>query len=287
MDNFSFAGFADEAEKSLDGQIETLRKAGWSAIELRLIDGKNIVDQSDEEWASTRDQLAEAGIEIVGFGGQIGNWARPITHDFQVDRDELQRVAPRMREVGCQFLRVMSYPQPAENPIERSEWKAEVIRRLGELAKIAEDEGVILDHENCSGYGETAEGFLELAESIDSPAFKLVMDTGNNSLHANDVMATWAYYEACREHVVHVHIKSAKPNPKGGDHITCFPSEDPVQERILRDLAASGYRGWLSIEPHIMAAIHEGKDVEDSTEAVRVWVEYAAELEAMARRAAG
>ena len=107
---FHYTGFADEAEKSLEGQISTIKEVGWSAIELRLIGGTNVVDLSDEEWEKTRDRLGEENIEIVGFGGQIGNWARPISNDFQVDIDELKRVAPRMREVGTKFLRIMSYP---------------------------------------------------------------------------------------------------------------------------------------------------------------------------------
>ena len=63
---FRFTGFADEAEKSLDGQISTLKESGWSAIELRLLDGKNVCDQSDDEWAATWDRLQADGIEVVG-----------------------------------------------------------------------------------------------------------------------------------------------------------------------------------------------------------------------------
>ena len=47
---FKFTGFPDEAEKSLADQISTLKEVGWSAIELRLIDGGNVCDQTDEEW---------------------------------------------------------------------------------------------------------------------------------------------------------------------------------------------------------------------------------------------
>ena len=56
---FQFTGFADEAEKSLEGQIATLKDTGWSAIELRLLGGKNVCDLTDDEWAHTRDRLAE------------------------------------------------------------------------------------------------------------------------------------------------------------------------------------------------------------------------------------
>ena len=122
--SFSYTGFADEAEKSLDGQISTLQEAGWSAIELRLLDGGNVCDQTEEEWKATFERLQSENIQIVGFGGQIGNWARPITSDLQMDLDELRRVAPRMREAGTRFLRIMSYPNPEENPLSNDEWKA-------------------------------------------------------------------------------------------------------------------------------------------------------------------
>ena len=278
---FQFTGFADEAEKTLDAQISTLKEVGWSSIELRLLDGKNVCDQTDDEWAQTWEHLQREGILVAGFGGQIGNWARPITSDFQLDVDELRRVAPRMREANTKFLRIMSYPNADENPLSRDEWKAETVRRIKELSTIAEGEGVILGHENCSGYGADAAGFLELVDAVDSPAFRLIFDTGNNSLHDNDCEVTWEYYVACRDQIDHVHIKCAKPGPDGGDHVACHVDEDPVQRRILEDLERTGYDGWLSIEPHMKAAIHAGQDVDDTGEAREVWVEYAKRLETL------
>lgn len=278
---FRFTGFTDEAERSLDGQISTLREVGWSAIELRLIDGKNICDFTDEDWKRTWDRLQKEQIQVVGFGGQIGNWARPIDSDFSLDIDELKRVAPRMRQAGTKFLRIMSYPNSESNPLSRSEWRIEAVRRLKELAKIAEGEGIILGHENCSGYGETPEGYLDLVEAVNSPALQLIFDTGNNSLHDNNTEVTWDYYQKCREQITHVHIKCAKPGENGDDFVTCYVDEDPVQERILKDLEATGYDGWLSIEPHIKAAIHAGQDVDDSGEGRVVWVNFAKGLEGL------
>ena len=278
---FKFTGFADEAERTLDGQISTLREVGWNAIELRLIDGKNICDLSNTEWKQTWERLQSESISIAGFGGQIANWARPITSDFQVDLDELRRVAPRMREAGTKFLRIMSYPNPEPNALSREDWKAETVRRLKELARIADDEGVILGHENCNGYGETASGYLELVEAVDHPALQLIFDTGNNSLHDNDTEVTWNYYQRCRDQIAHVHIKCAKPGENGGDYVACHVDEDPVQKRILEDLSATSYDGWLSIEPHIKAAIHAGQDIDESGEGRRVWVDFAQRLERM------
>jgi len=110
---------------------------------------------------------------------------------------------------------------------------------------------------------------------------QLIFDTGNNSLHANDTEVTWDYYQRCRDHITHVHIKCAKPGESGGDYVTCHVDEDPVQKRILEDLAATGYDGWLSIEPHLKAAIHAGQDIDESGDGRRVWVEFAKRLESM------
>ncbi len=276
---FRYAGFADEASKSLSGQIAATKQAGWSAIELRLVDGKNVCDLDDAEWASAWGRLQDAGIGVAGFGGQIANWARPITNDFEKDLAELRRAAPHMRDAGVNLIRIMSYPNPQDNPWPKDKWKAEVIRRLRELATIAEGEGVILGHENCSGYGGIGpDEYLELATAIDSPAFKLIFDTGNNSAHDGDTEATWRYFEACRDHIVHVHIKSYRPNAEG-KLATCYPDEDPVQRRILTALKATGYDGWISIEPHLAAAIHAGKDVTDEQKNTAIYVEYAKRLE--------
>jgi sugar phosphate isomerase/epimerase len=276
---FQFTGFTDEAEKSLPDQIATLHEVGWSAIELRLIDGKNVCDQTEEEWKESFDLLQSERISIVGFGGQIGNWARAIHTDFQLDLDELKRVAPRMRAADCKFIRIMSYPNSEDHPLSQSDWKREAVRRIKELSIIAEGEGVILGHENCAGYGETAAGFLELVEAVDSPAFKLIFDSGNNTLHDNNTAVTWEYYHACREQIAHVHIKAGKPGPDGVEYVACHVDEDPVQEQILKDLQATGYDSWLSIEPHIKAAVHTGQDIDESGDARKVWVDYARRLE--------
>lgn len=278
---FRYTGFADEAGKPLDVQIATVKEAGWSSIELRQIGSGHVCDLSDDEWARVWDRLQAEGISVAGFGGQVANWARPISGDFQRDMDELVRVAPRMKQAGTSLLRIMSYPNDSENPWSEEDWKAEVFKRLRNLAAVAEDNGVILGHENCNGYGSLGpDQYLEMKEAVDSPALKVIFDTGNNSLHDNDLGATWRYYEACKPDIVHVHIKSAHAGPEG-KVVTCFPDEDPTQKRVLQDLKDGGYCGWMSIEPHLAAAIHEGKSADDSDAPKLVWLEYARRLEAL------
>ncbi|MDA0322280.1 MAG: sugar phosphate isomerase/epimerase [Verrucomicrobia bacterium] len=281
---FQFTGFSDEASQDLGDQINVLKTVGWTGIELRGVNGTNVCDLSVEDWQRTLDRLRESKIDVVGFGGQIANWARPIDGDFQKDIDELQRCAPRMLDAGTNLIRIMSYPNSSDSPLAREDWRAETIKRLSELAKMAEDLGVVLGHENCSGYGGIGPNeYLDLVASIDSPAFKLIFDTGNNSLHDNDINATWTYYEACRDEIIHVHIKSAKPGDDG-KLIASYPDEDPNQARILADLAERGYNGWISIEPHLAAQVHLGETAAGDA-ATNIWVEYANRIEMLAAEA--
>src|SRR5579862_3080110 len=279
---FRFTGFADEAGKSLKEQIDATKRAGWSSIEVRAIDGTFVTDMSDAAFGAALDTLQSSGIQIAGLGAQLANWSRPITTDFQLDVEEMKRAIPRLHQCGAKIVRCMSYPH---KDLERDAYKKEVFRRLKVLAKMAEDGGVILAHENCSGFGgEGPDQSLEMVAAVNSPAFKLIFDSGNNALHDNDQSATWTFYNKVKEHVVHVHLKAAKPGPDG-KLVTCYPDEDPTQLKVIADLKKRGYDGWLSIEPHMAAAIHADKQVTDASAAADIYVEYARRTEALVAKA--
>jgi sugar phosphate isomerase/epimerase len=276
---FQFSGFADEAGKTLQEQIAATKTLGWSAIDVRLVEGTNFCDLSEDKFLAAWDTLQAAGLKIVSYGSQIANWARPIGTDFEKDLSELKRNLPRMQKTGTKFIRCMSYPNEKEKPLTESAWKQEVFKRLKELAKVAAGGGVMLVHENCNGYGGLGpKQTLEMLDAIGSPSsFKLVFDTGNNSLHDNNCEVTWNFYREVREHVVQVHVKAGKAGPEG-KHVTCYPDEDPVQSRIFADLKARNWSGYLSIEPHMAAAVHAGKDVADPKMAANIFVEYGRRL---------
>lgn len=270
-----YAGIADEAGEDLDTQIRAHRELGWSHIEPRNIGNCCITDLSDEEFEVVHGKLSDAGIQCVGFASQIANWARPIDGDFQVDVNELHRAIPRMQKTGAKFIRCMSYPNSKENPLSENQWRDAVIQRFQNLAKIAADGGVILVHENCHGWAsQTPAHALEFVQRVDSPALKLVFDTGNEREHD-----TVAYYHAVKEHVVHVHVKDWKQFADGNVS-ECYPGEgDSGAGEILEDLVKTGYDACLSIEPHMVAVIHLGKSANADPEAAyNIYVEYGCRL---------
>ena len=275
----TFSGFADEAGKSVEEQIRATLEAGWNAIEVRNANGVNFTDMADDVFDRNLAKMGEAGVRIVGFGSQIANWGRPIDTDFQIDVDELQRAAPRMHRAGAKIIRIMSYPNRKGQPLPETDWKQEVFRRLRALAKIAENEGVILGHENCDGYaGLGPSQTLEMLEAVDSPALKLIFDTGNPLFHERDPLG---FYEQVKDAVMHVHVKNGKPDDKG-EMVACYPDEGNDNNRkVFADLKGRGYDGCISIEPHMAAAVHLAKDVEDPEMARKIYVEYARRTQAL------
>jgi sugar phosphate isomerase/epimerase len=281
-------GFADEAGGSLEAQIRAHQSLGWDTIEMRNVNGKNFTELNDDDYKKCRDQLAAAKMGVSCFGSAIANWARKITNPLQQDVDDLRRAAPRMRELGTKFIRIMSYPN---DNLPEKDWFNEVVRRLKELTKIAENEGVVLAHENCSGYGGTSPNAMrELLAEISSPAFGVAFDTGNPPSH--DVGhcvegRTWEYYQIAKPFIVHVHVKDAKPGADGKPAF-CFPGEGVGDvRRVLADLAKDGYNGFVSIEPHIKAVIHLNQKIQTESDAFNTYIEYGRRAEKIVKDVSG
>lgn len=276
-----FSGIADEASRDLDGQIRAQQELGWKHVEIRNIEGTNLTDISDADFENVRARLEEADMQVSCFASQLANWARPISGDFEVDRQELERAIPRMQALGTPFIRCMSYPN-ADPEWEEERWKDEVFRRLSKLAEMAKAGNVTLVHENCNGYGGLGPAqTLELLEAVGSEHLRLVYDTGNPAQYEQDA---WDYYEKVREHVVYVHVKDYHQPQFKGDERACFPGEGSCHvKRILGDLIGSGYAGGISIEPHIASVVHQAKDIEDPEMAYNTYVEYGRKLEALVK----
>lgn len=270
-----FSGIADEAGDEIEAQIKAHQELGWKHIELRNVSGVSATDLCERTFEEMIEKVSEAGLGVSCFASQLCNWGRPISKHPDIDRHELARAIPRMQRVGCQFIRTMSYPN-AGWPEE--EWREEVIARLKVLARMAQDGGVTLVHENCDGWGGLgADQTLELLEQVGSPGLKLVWDTGNPVAHDQDA---WQYYSAVREYVVYVHIKDGVH--KDGSMTYTYPGEgDGRVKDVLKDLLGAGYAGGVSIEPHLAAVVHEGKAASQAEGAYERYVEYGRRLMAL------
>jgi sugar phosphate isomerase/epimerase len=274
----TITGIADEASPTLDGQLDAHAELGWNTVELRSIDGVNVGQLDDTAFERARATLERRGFRVTCFASAIANWSRKITGDFAIDTDDLRRSAPRMRKLGVRFIRIMSWPNDG---LAEREWRGEVFRRMKELVRIAEDSGVVLAHENCSGWGgESPENLAALVGDMGSPALKVVFDTGNPVAHGGPRDIAWTFYKAARPFIEYFHIKDCVPGEKAETYT--FPGEGHGMVReIITDLLATGYAGAFSIEPHIASQIHTGKGPNAGLDARAVYLEYGRRAKAL------
>lgn len=248
---FVFAGIGDEAAPDLAGQIAAVAELGWNRLELRTIGGVPIAQLDDATFRRAAERLRAAGVAVVCIAAKIGDWSRPATGDFDHDLAELRVLADRCAALNTRLVRVMSYPS---GDLCEPEWGRRARTRLRELARCAEDAGVLLVHENCAGWaGDRADRMLDLLAAVDSPALRLLFDTGNGVAHG---YPSEPMLRAVIEYVAHVHVKDAVIGPDGTvDYVPPGEGTAGVAE-CLRMLLAHGYDGVLSIEPHLHLRPH-------------------------------
>ena len=257
------SGFTDEVSDDLEVQIRALKELGWRHIDLRTVNGKNVSSLSAEEFDNVHRQLEENGIKIACFGSTVANWGREVNRDLEQDLNELRTSISHMQKAGVRYLRIMSYkvdePEPLGSPMEK-----DVIAGISKIVEIAEDNGVVCLHENCLTWGgQSAEHSLRLLEAVDSPALRLVFDTGN-PVSMKDVSGSdphyfqdsFLFFEQVKEFVDYLHIKDAVVENDGPRYV--FPGEGGGRVKEILKSAAEERPGLpISIEPHVAVVFHD------------------------------
>jgi sugar phosphate isomerase/epimerase len=278
-------GFADEAAKDIDGQIRATKELGWQNIEARNIDGKNLHDLSDAEFEVVYAKLQNAGIRINCFGSAIANWSKHIDQPFDSSLAEARRAIPRMKRLGSEMIRIMSFAVLKDRAPD-DQMEEERFRRLRELHAMFTGEGLMPVHENCMNYGGMGWTYtLRLIDNV--PGLKLVFDTGNPVTSEDRTkpfpyprQSAWEFYRHVREHVAYVHIKDAVWDASQMKTTFTFPGEGQGDvPKIVADLVRNGYRGGISIEPHLAVVFHDDSVKAPADIMYRNYVEYGRRME--------
>ncbi len=275
------SGFTDEAGQDLTSQIKATHELGWKHLSARGVNGKNLHDLPDAEFESVAEQLDAASIQVVEFGSLIGSWSKPIDSDFDLTIAEINRAIPRMQRLGTKMIRIMSYGQ---KPWGEDQQEGERFRRIREIVARFAEAGLSAIHENCMNWGGfSSEHTLRLIDEV--PGLKLIFDTGNPVFQRDRSKPEpypWQdpleFYNAVKEHVVHVHIKDCLKPVDGNDEPEQYTLPGDGQARlpkILSALHADGYDGAFAIEPHVATVFHSS-DTSSTDEELcyRSYVEY-------------
>ncbi len=229
--------------------------------------------------------LEDAGVGVYCFGSTIMNWSKTVADSFEPTLAEVKRAIPRMQRLGTKYVRIMSF-KPGD---EDYRIPAEVFRRVKDVTNRFLDAGLQPVHENCMNYGGMSwHHALELLDRC--PGLKWVFDTANPIFNPDRSKAkpwpkqdAWEFWEHVRDHVVHIHIKDATWNPAKNDADYNWPGEGQGKVReILADALYRGYKGAVSIEPHMILVFHDSQSTGANAEAMsKNFVEYGKRLEAL------
>ena len=240
------AAFADEISADLDEQIRVCRENGVSRFELRGVNGQNVMDFSPELRREIRSKLADAGMGVVSVGSPIGKVK--ISEPWPVHFERFKRAVEIAEFFSAPFLRVFSYYPPEKGQSMKPN-REEVLRRFSAKVEFMRGHPVVLVHENEADiYGEGGDACLDLMRSIDSPSLRCAFDFANFVIAGERPIDNWA---KLKPYTVHIHVKDARLKDKT---IVAAGEGDGDIGPILKDAYQSGYRGYLSLEPHLSAA---------------------------------
>ena len=123
------AAITDEFSPTLAAALPVMKEIGMSAAELRVVDGKNIMDLSTDELKRTRDVLGEAGLPVISIASPLLKCVLPnapelderFQHDVFASKHTFED-QPRLTEqavqiakfFGARIVRVFSYWRTVE-----------------------------------------------------------------------------------------------------------------------------------------------------------------------------
>jgi sugar phosphate isomerase/epimerase len=243
MSSFILSAFADEIDPSLDVQINVLKQYDIRYIEMRGVNGRNITQHTISEVKEIRKKLDDNGFGISAVGSPIGKIG--IKDDFIPHLDLFKHTLEIASVLGTKYIRMFSFYIPkGDDP---GKYKDEVISRWDSFVKAASTSGIMLLHENEKDiYGDTPLRCLDLMEAFDGETVRSIFDPAN--FIQCDVQTYPYAYELLKDHIEYMHIKDALFSDHG-----VVPSGygDGKIPEILKKLYDRGFRGFLSLEPHL------------------------------------
>jgi sugar phosphate isomerase/epimerase len=244
------SGFADEISPDPRAQLATLAAESITHLELRSAWSVNVADLTAGQLAAFRAAADGAGVRVSAIGSPIGKI--PVGAPLGPELDRMRRVADAAAGLGTSIVRVFSFYIPAGEPAQR--YRGQVVDRMGALARIAGERGLMLAHENEKEiYGDVPDRCADLITTVGSPALRATFDAAN--FVQCGVRPFTDAYALIRPHLVYLQVKDALAAT--GEVVPAGQGDGQLRETLaaLRD---SGFAGFMSLEPHLAQAGRHG-----------------------------
>lgn len=246
--------YPDDFEKSLDWIVEQ----GLSHIEVRVVDGVNVSNMSDEQVAAVRAKIDARGLSVTAIASPLYKCALDPTRkvasgdvfgqaeeSVEAHHEKLKRVIAIAKMLGAGNIRIFSFWRE----VEPERYFDEIVGHLKQAATVAEQEGVMLLQENePSCNGGFAEEVGHIVRGVNSPAMKALWDPGNEAYGGRPAFPEG--YGFIKDVLAHVHIKDAYVLPDGSSRCVPVGSGNVPFIAQLKALQEDGYEGLYTIETH-------------------------------------
>lgn len=245
---FTLSAFADEIDPNPQTQIDVLEQCGVRHIELRSILKTNVLDLTDLQVTELKSLLDAKGFRLSAIGSPIGKIK--ISDPFPPHLKRFQRALELCKVFGTPNIRIFSYYLP-EGGGDWDTWRRDVLDRMFDKVRLAEQAGVRLVHENEHGiYGDDPDRVTDLMETVlhqtDLQHFGAVYDPANYVFCGYD---PWKGWQQTKQWTVHFHIKDWVHGEKHG--CVAGAGQGRIPE-VMAEAVARGYDGFATLEPHLM-----------------------------------
>ncbi len=245
----TFSAFADEISPEPEEQVAVLHACGIRHLDLRGAWNRNVMDFTETDLDRLGRILADAGVGVAAIGSPIGKSTIDKPPAYELER--LKRACELAERFTSRYIRIFSFYPPEGKAI--TAFKEQVFERLASWVEYVAraHPGLVLAHENESKiYGDLPQRCVEICRRFTGPNFTGCYDFAN---FANDGVerpfeTAWT---PLKPYIGFIHLKDW--NRSAGNAVP-MGEGDGEAERILRDAAASGYDGFLTLEPHLAQA---------------------------------
>jgi sugar phosphate isomerase/epimerase len=245
----TFSAFADEISPDPVEQTAVLHECGIRYLDLRGAWNRNVMDLTEPELDRLGRILTDAGVDVAAIGSPIGKSTIDKPPAYELER--LKKACELAERFASRTIRIFSFYAPEGKAIAR--FKNEVIERMASWVEYVAraHPGLVLAHENESKiYGDLPERCVEICRRFSGPNFTGCYDFANFT-HDGVERPYETAWMPLKPYIGFFHLKDWK---KSDDHAVPMGEGDGEAERILADAAASGYDGFLTLEPHLAQA---------------------------------
>jgi len=242
--DFVLSAFGDEVADDLATQLDVLASEGVHYLEIRGAWGRNILDLDAAQLKQADVLLRERGFGVSAIATPIGKSRLTEPREFELER--LDRAIAVAMALDTRLIRVFSFFVEAGA---QEQHRDEVLARMAGLTERAAAAGMTLVHENEKEiYGDVPERCREIMDAVAAPALRMAFDPANFvQVGVRPMEQAWPLLA---DFTTHVHIKDAiftgEVRPAG--------EGDGALPDLLETLAARGYCGFLTLEPHLKVA---------------------------------